>query len=222
MSQIAENVAAVRERVQRAASRAGRSPGEVTVCAVSKMGEAGKVIAAYEAGIRHFGENWVQEAMPKIAEIEKLGYKPIWHMVGHLQTNKVRTAIRVFDIIQSVDSTRLAREIDRRSDRVVPVLLEVNVVAEPSKSGFRVSELSEALAEIGRLPHLDVRGLMTVAPAVSDPEEVRPVFRRLRKLRDETGLRDLSMGMTDDFEVAVEEGATIVRIGRAIFGERRG
>ncbi len=173
-----------------------------------------------EAGISHFGENRLQEAMPKIAEVTRLGHKPTWHMIGHLQTNKVKTAVEVFDIIQSVDSVRLAREIGLRSVGVIPVLLEVNVGEEPSKSGFRVEQLAGAIAEIGRLPRVEVRGLMTVAPIAAHPEEARPVFQRLRRLRDEAGLQELSMGMTDDFEVAIEEGATIVRIGRAIFGER--
>lgn len=221
MSVIAGNVAAVKRRVEEAARRAGRSGGEVIICAASKTVDAGKIIAAMEAGISHFGENRLQEALPKVAEVSRLGHRPTWHMIGHLQTNKVRKAVEVFDIIQSIDSVQLAGEVDRRADRVVPILLEVNVAEEPAKTGLKASELELAVAEIRRLARVEVRGLMTVAPLVANPEEVRPVFRRLRQLRDELGLEELSMGMTDDFEVAIEEGATIVRIGRAIFGERQ-
>ncbi|MDO8674065.1 MAG: YggS family pyridoxal phosphate-dependent enzyme [Dehalococcoidia bacterium] len=222
MGEIAENIAAVRGMVERAALRAGRSPEGITICVVSKLVDSGRIVAALKAGIRHLGENWIQEAAPKVAEIAGLGYTPIWHMIGHLQTNKVRTAVKFFDIIQSVDSVSLAREISRRADHSISVMLEVNVAAEATKGGFVVAELNDALEEIARLPRLNVQGLMTVAPAAPDPEVVRPVFRRLRELRDELGLKELSMGMTGDFEIAIEEGATVIRIGRAIFGERRG
>ena len=143
-------------------------------------------------------------------------------MVGHLQTNKVKTVLSLFDIIQSVDSLHLAQEISRRAPQSVrvPVLLEVNVAGEAAKYGFSPDELPAAAEQVRALPGLELRGLMTVAPMVADPQETRPVFRRLRSLAESLGLRDLSMGMSDDFEVAVEEGATIVRVGRAIFGER--
>jgi pyridoxal phosphate enzyme (YggS family) len=142
-------------------------------------------------------------------------------MIGHLQTNKVKTALEIFDIIHSVDSLRLAQALSSHAKKTIPVLLQVNIAQEEQKSGFSEVELSKAMAEITRLPGLAIKGLMTIAPLVSDPEEVRPIFRRLRELRDSLGLEHLSMGMSDDFEVAVEEGATMLRIGRAIFAEQR-
>jgi pyridoxal phosphate enzyme (YggS family) len=215
---VAERLALVRQRVAQAAERAGRSPAEVTIVAVSKSFPAQAIEEAAAAGIAHIGENRVQEAVAKIPSLRHL---PVtWHMVGHLQTNKAKTALELFDIIQSMDSLRLAEAISRRADRPVPVLLEVNVGGEASKYGFPPEEVPRAAETVARLPHLDVCGLMTVAPLVRDPEEVRPLFRELHRLRDALGLAELSMGMTDDFEVAIEEGATLVRIGRAIFGER--
>ncbi len=177
---------------------------------------------AVAAGVSHVGENRVQEAQAKLPQLADLSPQPTWHMVGHLQTNKVKTALGLFDIIQSVDSLHLAHAIGRRAPEGtrVPVLLEVNVAGEAQKYGFSQQELRAAAQEAHGLPGLDVRGLMTVAPLADDPEAVRPVFRRLRELALSLGLPELSMGMTDDFEVAVEEGATIVRIGRAIFGPR--
>lgn len=217
---IAENLAAVSHRIHRAAERAGRSPEEVTLIAVAKTFPVETVREALRAGVRHVGENRVQEAVPKAAALAGDPLRPVWHMVGHLQTNKAKTAVQTFDIIHSVDSLRLARAISRHADRPVPVLLEVNVAGEATKFGVAPEEAGRLAREIERLPGLELRGLMTVAPPAADPEEVRPVFRRLRELRDALGLRELSMGMTDDFEVAIEEGATMVRIGRAIFGER--
>jgi pyridoxal phosphate enzyme (YggS family) len=231
---IPDNLRSVRERVAAACERAGRSPDEVTVVGVSKTFPAALVVEACRAGLSDIGENRVQEAAAKIAAIEALGSRPRWHLVGHLQTNKVKTALGLFDIIHSVDSVHLAEFISRqaasrpagaagqaaRQEGPLPILLEVNVAGEASKFGLRPEETGRALEQMARLPGLAVQGLMTVAPLVDDPEEVRPVFRELRRLRDALGLRHLSMGMTDDFEVAIEEGATIVRIGRAIFGAR--
>jgi len=215
---VAQRVEAVRERIRRAAARAGRSPDEVTIVAVSKGFPPEAVRQAVAAGLRDIGENRVQEAAAKIPLLADL---PItWHMVGHLQTNKVKTALKLFAIIHSVDSLRLAEFLSRHAQGPIPILLEVNVAGEASKFGFAPEEVPRAAAAIARLPNLDVRGLMTVAPLTANPEEVRPFFRRLRELRDALGLRELSMGMTDDFEVAIEEGATIVRLGRAIFGDR--
>jgi hypothetical protein len=142
-------------------------------------------------------------------------------MVGHLQTNKAKTAADIFDIIHSVDSLRLAEALSMRTQRTLPVLIEVNVTGEATKSGFSLTEVDETVKRIAKLPNIEIEGLMTIAPLVADAEQVRPVFRRLRQVRDGLGFRHLSMGMTDDFEVAIEEGATLVRIGRAIFGERR-
>lgn len=217
---LAERLEAVQQRIRQAAERAGRSPQEVVVVAVSKGFPVEVIRQALAAGLAHIGENRVQEAEPKIATLRQEGYHPTWHMVGHVQTNKVKTVLKLFDIIHSVDSWRLAEAVNRYATRPVPILLEVNVAGEASKFGFTPAETLKAAETVGRLPRIELRGLMTVAPLVSDPEEVRPVFRRLRELRDALGLRDLSMGMTDDFEVAVEEGATMVRIGRAIFGKR--
>jgi pyridoxal phosphate enzyme (YggS family) len=215
---VAQRLALVQERVARAAERAGRSPAEVTIVAVSKLFPTQAIEEAAAAGIAHIGENRVQEAAAKVSSLRHL---PVtWHMIGHLQTNKAKTALELFDIIQSVDSLRLAEALSRRADRPIPVLLEVNVAGEASKFGLSPQEVLQTAEAVARLPHLDMRGLMTMAPLVSDPEEVRPVFRELRRLRDALGLAELSMGMTDDFEVAIEEGATLVRIGRAIFGER--
>jgi len=201
---------------------------------VSKTFPAALVAEACRAGLTDIGENRVQEAAAKRPQVVALGVHPRWHLVGHLQTNKVKTALGLFDIIHSVDSLRLAEAISRQAEQTalgqaglpagqagpVPVLLEVNVGGEASKFGLAPEEVGRAVEQIAGLPGLAVQGLMTVAPLSADPEEVRPVFRELRRLRDALGLRHLSMGMTDDFEVAIEEGATMVRIGRAIFGPR--
>ena len=218
---IRDNVRQLEKRIAVAAERAGRSPTEITVIAVTKTVEPGLIQKAFEAGVRHFGENRVQEAMSKIGQLPTLEPSPTWHMVGHLQTNKAKPAVRLFDIIHSVDSVRLAEVISRNTERDVPILVQVDVSGETSKSGFPAAEVGSAVEQIASLPHLEIKGLMTIAPLTSDPEEVRPIFRQLRLLRDSLGLKHLSMGMTDDFEVAIEEGATMVRIGRAIFGERK-
>ena len=217
---ISQNLLDVERRVSQAAQRAGRSPGEVTVVAVTKGLTAQTIEAAIEAGIRHIGENRVQEAREKKACLSKMQIYPTWHMVGHLQTNKVKTAVEIFDIIHSIDSLRLAEALSSRTRNTIPVLLQVNISREEPKSGFSEAELPKAMEKITLLPRLEVKGLMTIAPLVRDPEEVRPIFRRLRELGDSLRLKHLSMGMSDDFEVAVEEGATMVRIGRAIFGKR--
>ncbi len=220
---IAERVEAVRLQIAGACLRSGRSQDDVTLVAVTKGFPAEAVREAAAAGLRHFGENRVQEAQAKLPLLADLPPRPVWHMVGHLQTNKVKTAVSLFDIIHSVDSLHLAEEISRRAPQSmrVPVLLEVNVSGEAGKYGLTPDELPDEAEAIRALPGLEVRGLMTVAPMVQDQREVRPLFRRLRRLAESLGLPQLSMGMSDDFEVAVEEGATIVRIGRAILGERR-
>jgi PLP dependent protein len=217
---IAENLRRVRERVDAACRRAGRSPSEVAVVGISKGFPAGAVVAAWQAGLRDIGENRVQEAASKIAEAAAQGARPRWHLVGHLQTNKVKTALTLFDIIQSVDSLHLAEAISRAADKPASVLLEVNVAGEGSKYGLRPEDVPPTLKQIRALPNVDVQGLMTVAPMAAEPEQMRPVFRQLREMAQALGLPQLSMGMSDDFEVAVEEGATMVRIGRAIFGPR--
>ncbi|MFA5367403.1 MAG: YggS family pyridoxal phosphate-dependent enzyme [Dehalococcoidia bacterium] len=217
---IAQNIQEVRERIARAAARAGRSPGDVTIVAVTKTVAEPAIREAIAAGISNLGESRVQEAQRKIAQLSECEPVPVWHMIGHLQRNKVQTALEIFDIIHSIDSVRLAREVSAEAKIIVPVLLEVNLSGEETKGGFPPDELAEALAEISSLPNLSIRGLMTIAPWVDDAEEVRPVFRTLRELRDSFGLEQLSMGMSEDFEIAVEEGATMVRLGRIIFGER--
>jgi pyridoxal phosphate enzyme (YggS family) len=214
-----ERIEEVRLRIASACARAGRRPEQVTLIAITKGFPASAVREAAGCGLRDFGENRLQEAQTKLAELADLT-SVTWHMVGHLQTNKVKNVLRRFDIIHSVDSLHLAQEISRRAPHTVPAFLEVNVAGEPSKHGFSLARLPEAYEAIATLPELEVRGLMTVAPAVADAEEVRPVFRRLREAADRLGLSQLSMGMTDDFEVAIEEGATHIRVGRAIFGER--
>jgi pyridoxal phosphate enzyme (YggS family) len=228
MDDLVERIRQVRLRVAEAATRSGRSADDVTIIAVTKTVPAERVAMAYELGLKVFGENRVQEARAKIAA---LPYPPIrWHLIGHLQSNKVARAVELFDLIHSVDSIRLAEALDRSAEargKTVPVLLQVNVSGETSKEGVSIADLPALAAEALRLPHLRVQGLMTIAPYTTQLEEVRPVFRRLRELRDELRQRfpdsswdALSMGMTNDFEVAIEEGATMVRIGRAIFGER--
>jgi pyridoxal phosphate enzyme (YggS family) len=219
MTGVAARLEAVCARVADACDRAGRERSSVTIVGVAKGQPPAAVVAAVAAGLTDIGENRVQEAMSKIAEMRAGNSAPRWHLIGNLQTNKVKAALGLFDIIHTVDSDRLAEAIDRHARQPVPVLLEVNVAGESTKRGFSPLDVPAAARRIGRLSGIDLVGLMTVAPQVGDTEDVRPVFRALRELRDEVGLRELSMGMTDDFEVAVEEGSTLVRVGRAIFGE---
>ena len=218
---IAANLSWVQERIQQACQRAGRDPSGVTLVAVTKGVAPPQVEAAHRAGVRHFGESRVQEAQAKLPLLAPLSPPPTWHMVGHLQTNKVKAALALFNTVHSVDSLHLAQALSQRATTALPIFLEVNLAGEAAKYGFPLDELPRALAEIAPLPHLSVRGLMMVAPLAADPRSLRPLFRRFRQVGDSLGLRELSMGMTDDLEVAVEEGSTLVRIGRAIFGERR-
>ena len=213
----------VRARVARAAERAGRVPASITLVGVSKTMPAERVKAAYDEGLRHFGENRVQEGVGKIAELALPD--ATWHLIGHLQTNKARPAARAFHVVHSVDSRRVAEALSKEAQHL-DVLLEVNYAGEESKFGFTPDEALAEAPGIAALPNLRLVGLMTVAPLVEDAEAVRPVFRGLRELgqriRDRVDASEwhLSMGMTNDFEVAIQEGATIVRVGRAIFGER--
>ena len=229
-------VARVWERIARAAQRARRSPEEITLVAVCKGHPAEAVVAAYHLGLRDFGENRVEEAEPKMARVREMlaaegrGDDIRWHMIGHIQSRKAARVVGPYVLIHSVDRLKIAHRLDRfagEMGREVPILLEINVSGEETKYGFRVQEVETAVAEIVSLTHLRIEGLMTMAPLVSDPEEVRWVFSSLRALRDrlasrfpEVSWRHLSMGMTNDFEVAIEEGATLVRIGTAIFGPR--
>lgn len=225
---IGGNVSRIQKRIAAAAQTAGRSPDKVTLVAVTKTRSVAEIRAAYLAGVRHFGENRVEEAEDKLPliELEDL----VWHLVGHLQSRKARRAVGLFDRIDSVDSVRLARRLDGLAAEqgiVLPVLIEVNVSGEESKYGLHLADraaLDDAVAEMVSLPHLNMDGLMTVAFIAEDADAVRPVFAGLRELRDELRVRfpqcawrHLSMGMSGDFEIAVQEGATMVRIGRAIF-----
>jgi pyridoxal phosphate enzyme (YggS family) len=221
VSAIADNIKVIDQRIRAAAERAGRERSEIKLISVSKAIEPDLIEAALQAGQTIFGESKVQEAR---AKIPILSSRARWHLIGHLQSNKARDAVALFDVIHSVDSLKLAEDVNKwseRSGKTQAILLEVNVSGEASKFGLKPEDLESTLKAVNQLPRLEVRGLMTVAPYVKDAEEARPSFRRLRELRDALGLRDLSMGMSHDFEVAIEEGATMVRIGTAIFGERK-
>ena len=214
------NLGRVQESVARACARARRAPDSVLLIAVSKTVEIERVRLAIEAGVAALGENRVQEAREKI---EALGRPVPWHLIGSLQTNKARDAARLFDWVQSVDRLELAQELSRRAHAVsrrLNVLLQVNLGDEPQKGGVAVAELKRLHEVVAALPNLSVRGLMAIPPATGEPEQARPYFRRLRELRDELGLEHCSMGMSADYEVAIEEGATMVRVGTAIFGPR--
>jgi PLP dependent protein len=217
---LSERLAMVRSRIERACARIGRNPGDVTLIGASKTFPAESILAAFQEGLRDFGENRVQEGSAKAAELAAKGIEPTWHMVGHLQTNKVRAALGAFAILHAVDSERLLEAVSAAAAAPVPVFIEVNVAGEATKFGVAPAELTGLLRRARELPHVAVEGLMTVPPLVGDPEDARPVFRALWELADEHGLAGLSMGMSDDFEVAIEEGATHIRVGRAIFGER--
>ncbi len=217
---IEHNVAIIKDRIGQAALRSGRRPSEITLVAVTKMVDPPAVREAFAAGVRDFGESRVQEASEKIPILSPLCPDARWHLVGHLQTNKARAASGLFHLIHGVDSHKLAEAISHHAAADVPVLVQVNVAGEAGKHGLPVPDTIPTLESIARLPRVRIKGLMTIAPYASDPEQVRPVFRRLRQMRDALGLEHLSMGMSDDFEVAIEEGATLVRIGRAIFGRR--
>ncbi len=217
---IAQRIAEAENRIAAACARSGRSPDDVTLIAVTKGFGPDAVLAAIAAGVGDIGENRVQEAQAKRNALPDLPPGVRWHMIGHLQTNKAGSIASLFDTIHSVDSIRLAEAISRRAPRPVPAFLEVNVAGEATKSGLSLAQLPSAHAAISRLPNIDLRGLMTVAPIANSPEDVRAVFRRLAEEARRRGFRELSMGMSDDFEVAIEEGATHIRLGRALFGER--
>jgi len=232
-AELARRVAIVRERIAAAARRARRDPASVTLVAVCKTHPARIVADAYRVGLRQFGENRVEEAAPKVQAVASLlepGASPEWHMVGHVQSRKAADVLPWADMVHSIDSEKLAQRMSRACVErgvALPVLIEVNVSGEAGKYGVAPAQVESLARMIEALPGLEIRGLMTMAPIAPDPEDVRPVFAGLRLLRDALApelpgleLRHLSMGMTDDFEVAIEEGATLVRIGRAIFGER--
>lgn len=225
---IAQNLSDIRNRIAAAARRSGRDPGEIRLVAVSKTVPVERLKEAVAASQRLFGENYLQEARPKIAA---LGDEAIWHFVGGLQTKKAKAAVGLFALIHSVDRLKLAQALSQAAAKlplVQDILLQVNLAGEASKSGAAPKETADLLEEIGKLEHLRVLGLMTMPPWFADPERVRPYFKALRELRHrlrnlhltDGNLPELSMGMTGDFEAAVEEGATLVRVGTAIFGER--
>lgn len=220
------NLNTVRQRIEAACARAGREPASVTLVAVTKTQPPEVICAAAALGLSLFGENKVQEAKAKIPACPG---RLRWHLVGHLQTNKCRDAVSLFEMVQSVDSFRLAEELNKRAEqasKTLPVLLEVNAVGEASKFGYRPDQLLADLDRINALPRLELHGLMSVPPWAPDPNRVRPVFQQMRELKGRceqllgAPLPHLSMGMTGDFEVAIEEGATMIRIGTALFGER--
>jgi pyridoxal phosphate enzyme (YggS family) len=229
---IAENLLRVIERIEAAARRSGRRTEDITLVAVSKTFPAERIREAYDAGLRVFGENRVQEFTAKIHSLRDLRDAE-WHLIGHLQTNKAAKAVELFAAVDSVDSLRLAEKLNASAEllgKKLAVLIEVNVGGETAKSGIAPDsrELEDLLFAAPELHHLEFRGLMTVPPFADDPQRARPYFRKLRELRDQIGARRLpavninvlSMGMSHDFEVAIEEGSTCVRVGTAIFGER--
>jgi PLP dependent protein len=229
MSDIRERIERVRGQIADAAARVGRDPAAITLIAVSKTKPAEAVAEAVAAGIEHVGENRVQEAAEKADRVRALlGRDPTWHLIGTLQRNKVRQALDLFGLIQSVDSVRLAEALSTRAKgRQVPILLEVYLGEDTARPGFRPADLDAAVTSILALPGLDLRGLMTVAPLGLTQDQTRRAFSRLRELRDSVAasrpglaLHEISMGMSEDFSLAIEEGATMIRVGRAIFGER--
>jgi len=221
METIKANLQDIQDRIDRACSRSQRTPSDITVIAITKLVDASTLRTAYECGIKEFGENRVQDAEKKIRELSDIKQNITWHMVGHLQSNKAKLAAELFDIIHSVDSVKVAQILDQHTPKPLPVLIQVNVSGEMAKYGVSIDKAPVLVDEVRRLSNLKIIGLMTIAPLVDNPANIRPVFQELRRVRDRLGLEHLSMGMTDDFEIAVEEGATILRIGRAIFKDRR-
>lgn len=217
---IAENLAAVNRRIEAALARAGRPSGSALLVAVSKTFPPAPIREAHQAGQRHFGENRVQEFAEKRRELELEG--AVWHLIGHLQSNKAARAAELFQVIHTVDSARLAERLQQAAHTAqpLPVLIEVKLSEEAAKTGVAESEVEELAGWVRRLDRLELRGLMTMPPWSEDPEKSRPYFRRLREIGRRLGTKELSMGMTNDFEAAIEEGSTIVRVGTAIFGKR--
>jgi pyridoxal phosphate enzyme (YggS family) len=229
MSKREKNIARIRETIAEAAAKSGRDAGDVKIMGVTKTVDDERIMEAIACGITIMGENYVQEAKRKI---ETMGHDSEWHMIGHLQSNKAKYAVRLFDMIHSVDRLGLAKELDKRakgSETIMKVLIEVNTGGEETKSGVSQEEAIDLVREVSILNNLFVQGLMTMPPWFDDPEDARPYFVKLRDLKNRivdeaiegVAMVELSMGMTDDYGIAVEEGATIVRIGRAIFGERK-
>lgn len=217
---IHENIAELRGRIAGACQRSDRDPSAVRIIAVTKNFSQQAIRDAISCGLTDFGENRVQEATAKLELLADCRSAFKLHFIGHLQSNKVGDALEIADIIHSVDTLRLARLINERAIKKVPVFIQLNIAGEGTKFGFGGDELDSAISSICSLPNLEPLGLMTIAPRADDAQELRPLFAGLRKLNQSYNFRELSMGMSDDFDVAVEEGATMVRIGRAIFGKR--
>jgi PLP dependent protein len=222
-------IESINDRIRRAAEAAGRQPDTIRLVAVSKTVPAERVRAAIQSGITLLGENYIQEAREKIEALQE--FPVAWHFIGHLQSNKAKYAVRLFDLIHSVDTIKLARELDRQAgkiDKVQDILIQVNTGKEASKSGVYVDDTLTLVRAAGQMSHIAVKGLMTLPPYFNAPDKVRPYFQALRELRDRIrseslpgiAMDELSMGMTGDFEAAIQEGATLVRIGTALFGER--
>ncbi|HQR34130.1 MAG TPA: YggS family pyridoxal phosphate-dependent enzyme [Blastocatellia bacterium] len=220
-----ERLEAINRRIAAACQRAGRDFFDVTLVAVSKTVEPERIRLAIEAGVRVLGENRVQEAASKMPELAATvaEHNVQWHLIGHLQSNKARRAVELFSAVQSVDSFKLAERLDSVAGELgkrLPVFIEVNLGGEESKAGTNPEDVLPLCEQVSKLANLELKGLMTVPPFFDAPEDVRPFFRQLRTLRDQAQLKELSMGMSHDFEIAIEEGATMVRIGTALFGER--
>jgi len=229
IADLKQRISEIHQRINRAAEKANRDPSDIRLVVVSKTVSDERVRMAIEAGAEILGENYVQEARDKFSILSALAAS--WHFIGHLQRNKARHVVRIFDLIHSVDSTRLAEELNRQAgkvNKIQPILIQVNLAGEETKSGIPPKDTETLVRHISTLPHLSLQGLMTMPPYFNAPEKVRPYFRQLKILRDRImdmsieniGMRELSMGMTGDFEVAVAEGATLVRVGTAIFGAR--
>jgi pyridoxal phosphate enzyme (YggS family) len=228
MGSIADNLARVKERMAEAAIRSGRTSGSVKLVGVTKTVDLDRIKEAVSAGLQILGENYVQEARDKIRELKD---RVSWHFVGRLQTNKAKYAVKLFDMIQTVDTFRLAQELNRRAQplgRTVPILIQVNLASEVSKGGVEPSECLSLIRQVSVLENLQIRGLMTMPPFFDQPERARPYFAQLREMSQEIAeaqvagveMNELSMGMSGDFEAAIKEGATLIRVGTAIFGER--
>lgn len=226
---IQENITAIQARINQVAAKSGRKGSDITLIGVSKRKPAELIAAAITGGQKDFGENYIQEAMEKIDTLGR--ERAVWHFIGHLQSNKAKYAVRYFDLIHTVDKLKLAKEIDKQAaklDKVQDILIQVNIAREATKSGADAKELMELVRQISQLSHVRIRGLMCMPPFFDDPEEARPYFKQVREISREieasgiegVEMAELSMGMSNDFEVAIEEGATLVRVGTAIFGSR--
>jgi pyridoxal phosphate enzyme (YggS family) len=219
---LASNLKRIEQTIERSARRPGRDPGSIRLVAVTKGVSPSRIREAIELGISRFGENRLQEVLPKMAELRGCE----WHLIGHLQTNKVKFAVQGFAMIQSLDSIRLAQAMNARLKSELDVLIEVNVAMEAQKAGVMPADLSGLIESVLKSDRLRLKGLMTIAPLSRDPESVRPIFRKLRETRDDLSQRyslelpELSMGMTDDYPIAIEEGATMLRLGRGVFGQQ--